>query len=98
MIAKDDSSFRGTYEDLALEYYDPNLHPTSANFREASAEVLRDWLEFVEFNGAWICEVGAGKSLIPEFLNGRVCLDRLILVDSSPSMLAYSKPWCVAGA
>lgn len=98
MIDKGDSILRGGYEDLAAEYYDPKRHPTSANFREASAQVLSDWLESIDFDSSRICEVGAGKSLCAELLTGRIVLDSLVLLDSSPSMLAYSKAWCAAGA
>lgn len=88
-----------TYEDLATEYYDSVRHPTCANFREASAYLLSDWIHLLPIDRGLLCEVGPGKSLLAEFLVALSgALNRLVLIDSSPSMLAYSKKWCNAGA
>lgn len=78
----------GTYENLAHEYYDAARHPTSANFREASRILLRGWLHQHSAEDLSVCEVGAGKSLLAEM---DVQVGVLTLVDSSPSMLAYSQ-------
>lgn len=83
-----------SYEDVAPEYYDPKRHPTCANFREASALLIGRWLrEFAPRAGVF-CEVGAGRSLLAE-LTADLSLGeaRLVLTDSSPSMLSYSRRW-----
>src|SRR4028118_2295010 len=84
-----------TYEELSSEYYNPLRHPTCANLREASAIVLRHWLpRLLPVETATLCEVGAGKSLLAELLAEQgVTAAQLILMDSSHSMLAYSRPW-----
>ena len=83
----------GTYEEIALEYYDSIRHPTCANFREASGYLLNEWLKQIHINGL-LCEVGPGKSLLAELLDAQnIVFDRLILIDSSLSMLAYSNQW-----
>lgn len=80
-----------SYELVAQEYYDPERHPTCANFREASRLLFRRWLSLVP-NQKLICEVGAGKSLLAEILTEALrSLDTLTLVDESPSMLGYSR-------
>jgi SAM-dependent methyltransferase len=82
-----------SYELVAMEYYDPERHPTCANFREASRIVLRRMPSLVSGH-LNICEVGPGKSLLAEVLaqtNGNVA--SLTLVDESPSMLRYSEAW-----
>jgi len=89
----------GTYEDIAQEYYDPIRHPTCANFYEASVYLISKWLKQLHVNNGWLCEVGPGKSLLAEKLyRQNMALDQLILVDSSPSMLAYSNQWTSRGA
>jgi SAM-dependent methyltransferase len=89
----------GTYEELATEYYDSARHPTCANFREASDAVLARWVQPFEIKHEWVCEVGVGKSaLAPIVRKGKVSLRRLLLIDSSPSMLSYSLEWRDAGA
>ena len=89
----------GEYEDLASEYYDPLRHPTCANFREASDLLLGGWLREYSAAGAWICEVGAGRSTVAEQLAMRnISLNRLTLADSSAEMLAYSREWAARGA
>lgn len=87
------------YDDLAAEYYDRVRHPTCANFRDASGILLRSWLDVVNARTGWICEVGPGKSLWAEIMSpdaARLC--QLVLIDSSPLMLAHSKPLWRAGA
>ncbi len=87
------------YEDLAPEYYDPIRHPTSANFRDGSRHLVEKLLELFPDDGGWLCEVGPGKALLPEILsNHATAIDRLILVDSSRSMLRYSRQWFCSGA
>lgn len=89
----------GTYEDLAPEYYDSICHPTCANFREASADYLRQRIPFA-YSKAWkVCEVGPGRSLVAELLvESGLAVNGLALVDSSSSMLKYSEKWVHSGA
>lgn len=81
----------GNYGDLAREYYDSVRHPTCANFREASRRLLISWLSTLALSGAHLLEVGAGASIVSEWLsrNGRI-LDRFIVTDLSSKMLQYS--------
>jgi len=89
----------GDYEELASEYYSSTRHPTCANFRSASALVLDRWLGNISRTSGWICEVGPGKSLLAELLTAAgESLHRLILADSSPSMLRHSSRWAQDGA
>ena len=74
----------GSYEDVALEYYDARLHPTCADFRAASRLFLEKL--FREQNpGGRIADIGCGRSLLSEFVS-----DHLVLVDGSPRMLAQN--------
>jgi SAM-dependent methyltransferase len=82
-----------SYELVAREYYDPERHPTCANFREASRIIFQRLLGLVSDHLS-VCEVGAGKSLLAELVAGtNGNLGSLILVDESPSMLRYSEAW-----
>jgi ubiquinone/menaquinone biosynthesis C-methylase UbiE len=88
----------GTYADLADEYYDPEKHPTSANFRTASREIIRAWLGH-PFNSEVLCDVGAGDSLLADVMTERgLGLSRTVLVDTAPGMLAHSDHWRDLGA
>jgi ubiquinone/menaquinone biosynthesis C-methylase UbiE len=85
------------YQDIAAEYYDPERHPTCANFREASSLLLDKWLRTAKPDGVF-CEVGAGDSLLAELLRGSgISARELIITDSSPAMLSYSKRWSSTG-
>lgn len=88
-----------TYEILATEYYDSARHPTCANFRQASYFIIDGWLQLLLSQNGRVCEVGSGKSIIAELMtqHGHI-IDNLFLVDSSPSMLAYSNHGGVHGA
>lgn len=89
----------GSYEQLSAEYYDDRLHPTSANFREASRIVLEHWIPSLGLGDEWICEVGAGRSLLCEVLEGeQKSLDKVLLTDRSYSMLVSSCKWRDRGA
>jgi len=80
------------YEAIAQEYYNPDHHPTCANFRAASARVLGPWFRRFCTSNARILEVGAGKSLLLEYLNEKcLTVDHRLLTDSSPRMLGYSR-------
>jgi SAM-dependent methyltransferase len=87
-----------SYDNLAAEYYDAARHPTSANFREASALILSSWNEYLI--GGRVCEVGAGASLADELLTAGAGLGphQLILLDSSFAMLAHSRKALPRGA
>jgi len=86
------------YEDLAAEYYDAVRHPTCANFREASRILLEVWLQ-ESASSLCFCDLGSGRSLLAEILAPRLKrLDRLVLVDESPTMLAYSAQCATNGA
>ena len=82
------------YEDIASEYYDPVRHPTCANFREASAILLKRWLQQLPHTTGWFCEVGAGCSLLAELLAAEdSSAADVIVTDSSLAMLRYSRRW-----
>jgi len=81
-----------SYEDVSTEYYDSVLHPTCANFREASKHLISEWFQRSPLIQSSVCEIGAGKSLVAELLLERQYLQNLLLVfDSSQGMLGYSK-------
>jgi SAM-dependent methyltransferase len=89
---------KGTYEDLAAEYYDAELHPTCANFREASEGLLAKWVGSLDAAG-WIADMGAGESAVaPILIDAGTSIERLVLLDSSVSMLRHSAVWGGMGA
>jgi SAM-dependent methyltransferase len=75
----------GTYDDVASEYYDEQLHPTCADFRDASTAFLRDFFRSETPKGR-IAEIGCGISLLSE-----LAPDDLVLVDSSAKMLSKNQ-------
>lgn len=88
-----------SYDNIASEYYDRTRHPTCANFREASACILKEWLQRYGVDHVQICEVGAGNSLLAELLVAmNHDLDQVLISDLSPGMLEYSKKWVKHGA
>ena len=87
------STSSNSYEIVASEYYDKSLHPTCADFRDASAALLRKVLNIFRPQARVLCETGCGYSLLCElFLNGfpHPDLERIDLVDDSQTMLRYS--------
>src|SRR5690606_35896916 len=89
----------GSYEALASEYYDAVRHPTCANFREASRLIINSWLDTAWPDSGWVCEVGAGQSLLAELIEEReLPFDRVLITDASPSMLRHSQHWQAKGA
>lgn len=83
---------RGTYTDLAFEYYDTMRHPTCANFREASYGLLAQWLRSFARSETKVLEVGAGASVVADWLSkGGSEPARFVATDLSPDMLAYSR-------
>jgi SAM-dependent methyltransferase len=88
----------GSYEELAQEYYDPSRHPTCANFREASAILFRKWSSLIGPGQGLSCEVGPGRSLLAELITrGEFSYRKILLVDSSSSMLAHSRAFSIPG-
>ncbi len=82
------------YEEIAAEYYDPNRHPTAANFRAASRLVLEKLIPSLVTLSSAVVEVGCGSSLLMEVLtSASISVGTVTLVDSSPTMLAYSERW-----
>jgi SAM-dependent methyltransferase len=86
---------RGSYGDFADEYYDAARHPTSANFRAASALVLDRWRDVILRQTGWTCEIGAGQSLTADRLESirPSLLPSLLLIDLSQAMLKFSTRW-----
>jgi SAM-dependent methyltransferase len=95
-MIKIDAGDTSAYDTLAPEYYDAKHHPTCANFRHASKQIIKPWLEkLADYRP--ICEVGAGMSVTAELLleAGESIAD-LFLTDSAQSMLEYSLGWKIA--
>ncbi len=86
-----------SYEALAEEYYNVNLHPTCANFRHLSQRYLSDQLNGTSV-GRHILEVGAGRSIAAEILAPYGALTDLTITDQSNGMLSHSQKWKTAGA
>ncbi|PTS75002.1 hypothetical protein DBR17_16310 [Sphingomonas sp. HMWF008] len=87
------------YADIADEYYDEERHPTCASLRELSRAFLLQQVAAFSGKEQNLIEVGVGKSLLaPAWLARGGRAKDLVLVDSSPDMLAYSDKWRSAGA
>jgi SAM-dependent methyltransferase len=71
-----------SYNVVASEYYDADLHPTCADFRAASYLYLEKLFGLESPHGR-IADVGCGRSLVAEFVSA----DNLVLVDESQLML-----------
>jgi Methylase involved in ubiquinone/menaquinone biosynthesis len=94
LAANDDTNLAGlawrsaaAYEELALEYYVRERHPTCANFdvlQDASLPDLRPVAEGT--NGSWL-EVGCGQGRLDRLVK----TNQVILSDISPSMLALAQ-------
>lgn len=98
-LAGDQLTSLSGYEALAGEYYNPERHPTCANLREGSWILLAKWLESVQVERSDFCDVGCGKSILAELVAPRLAdLRNIYLIDSSLSMLAYSRHWAKHGA
>ena len=83
-----------SYEDLAVEYYDPKRHPTCSNFRDASRTIVigfvKTWLRLASSAPRWL-DVGAGKSVAAEVLQDfRTPSHFLIATDESLEMLRHT--------
>ena len=71
----------GSYDAVALEYYDQKLHPTCADFRDATRVALTRLFNEENPKGR-IGDVGCGLSLVKEFVGSN-----LVLIDASQKML-----------
>jgi SAM-dependent methyltransferase len=74
-----------SYEAVATEYYDEQLHPTCADFRSASFIYLKRLFDRCKPEGR-IADVGCGRSLVAEF-----CHKNLVLIDESAMMLGQNQ-------
>lgn len=88
----------GQYEQVAHAYYNQRLHPTCNDLGRLSAALLSR-----EFSGVCpphgkLIEVGAGNAILPSFLPSYQDLKRLLIMDSSPTMLEYSRRFEEFGA
>ena len=84
------------YEEVAPEYYDERLHPTSADLRDLSRCIVARWVD--RLVGSQLClEVGAGKSLAAEFVD-ELGARPVVLLDRSPAMLAHNESPSSGGA
>lgn len=88
----------GQYEEIAGEYYDSDRHPTCASLRELSLAFLAPRIRQRQGMEQSLVEVGAGCSLLaPNWLARGGAASDLMLIDSSPAMLAYSAKWISKG-
>lgn len=87
------------YAALAREYYDRDLHPTCASFREGSELLLERLLPAEVAAGGRPVEVGSGASLLAPWLERHgLPLDDALLTDDSAEMLEHSREWAECGA
>jgi SAM-dependent methyltransferase len=85
-----------TFDVLASEYYDSDLHPTCSNFRRGSLLLFSRWIVDGRQD---LCDVGCGKSVLAEIVWSHSWQPRsLLLTDSSPAMLEHSRGWEGLGA
>ena len=84
---------------VSSEYYDSFRHPTSANFLEGSKAILKKWFNSVPSESEWFCEVGTGHSILANFAAEQgLPMNKLVLLDLSVGMLAYSAKSIRSGA
>jgi SAM-dependent methyltransferase len=87
------------YSAIASEYYDALRHPTCKNLRDASTIFLERALSLCGRDSTWICDVGAGDSIVAALMLRRKSdLSRLLLVDCDYAMLSYSSQYSAHGA
>jgi SAM-dependent methyltransferase len=91
-----------SYNAVAEEYYNQALHPTCADFRDASHALLIKTLREFRPPVRSYCDVGCGDSLLCELFATKFRYQRMDivdLVDSSDIMLGYSdRNWSNYGA
>jgi ubiquinone/menaquinone biosynthesis C-methylase UbiE len=81
-----------TYGYLAKEYYDELLHPTCANFRIASKELINDFIKTSNIRKNNVLEIGAGKSVLIEVLEElNFSIENLIISDKEKNMLHHTE-------
>tara|TARA_R110000772_G_scaffold134825_1_gene243525 strand:- start:550 stop:1299 length:750 start_codon:yes stop_codon:yes gene_type:complete len=80
------------YSVVAPEYYDDDVHPTCASFREASFLVLEAYLSRKSLIGQVVCDLGGGKSIIAEhFSKLKMRPLKIDIRDVSEEMLRHSQ-------
>lgn len=77
------------YSVISAEYYNRELHPTCYNFGLGNHFVLQQALPLLQ-SSRLICEVGAGRSSLLEYLPSN-SLRQTLLTDSSAEMLEHSR-------
>lgn len=88
----------GQYDEIAEEYYDSERHPTCASLRELSLTFLTPKILQLQGVEQSLVEVGTGCSLLaPNWLARGGLASNLMLIDSSPAMLAHSTEWILKG-
>ena len=75
-------------DSLAHEFYDTALHPTTANFRELSLALMRNWCQNAVIPDMFI-EIGSGRSVALD-VNEFADIDG-VCIDHSREMLKYSR-------
>src|SRR6478609_1081030 len=87
-----------SYEDIALEYYDDQRHPTCRDLRELSKKFLVPHLRAALPKSGSLVEIGPGTSILAPEAASANALSRVILIDNSSGMLSYSGRWISCGA
>src|SRR5260370_429125 len=87
-----------SYEDIAFEYYDHHRHPTCRDLRQLSMRFLVPHLRAALPKSGSLVEVGPGLSILAPEAAAAGALSRVILIDNSRHMLAYSSRWISCGA
>ena len=86
------------YDQVADEYYDPDRHPTCANFRQLAhlfiSDLRRDFIFEEKLRNGRVLETGAAFSLAAEIMSRDFGnLSNLTIQDASEAMLAHSVRW-----
>ena len=86
------------YDNVADEYYSPDLHPTCSNFRQLAHLFVSDLRTNAKFERMMregrILETGAGFSLAAEIMSRDFnALQNLTIQDASEKMLNHSIRW-----
>jgi len=75
-----------TYEAIASEYYDPNLHPNSRGLGVGSRIACLRLAQSIPKHFKLVIEIGPGREPLSDLFES----EGRIYVDSSPTMLAFS--------
>jgi SAM-dependent methyltransferase len=80
------------YETLSSEYYDSARHPTCADFRYASLQLISGYLSLARFGASpRVLEVGAGRSVFVDLsVKFPHLLQRLVATDKSQGMIRHT--------